>query len=48
METVRDIIGLAALSAVTYGLWILHPAAAYIGTGGIILAGLVLLRRRIG
>lgn len=45
VELIRDILGLVALSAVSYGLWLVHPAAAFIGTGSIILAGLVLLRR---
>ena len=45
VEYVRDIIGLAALAAMAYGLWLFHPAAAFVGIGGIVLAGLVLFRR---
>lgn len=46
VEYVRDIIGIAAISAIAVGLWWWHPAASLVGTGGIILAGLVLLRRK--
>ncbi len=45
VEIVRDVIAAAAISAIAAGLWWVHPAASLVGTGCLVLAGLVLLRR---
>ena len=45
VEIVRDIIGAVCVSAIAVGLWWWHPAASLVGTGLLVLAGLVLIRR---
>jgi len=42
---VRDLLWFASVAAIATGLWWLHPAAALIGTGGIVLVCLVMPRR---
>jgi len=39
----RDLTGLAAVGAIAYGAWMLHPAAGFIVGGVLVLAGVILL-----
>jgi type IV secretory pathway protease TraF len=45
VTVIRDALYLIAIGSIAVGLWWIHPAASLVGTGGIVLAGLVLLRR---
>jgi hypothetical protein len=39
--TIRSLLALAAFCLIVYGLWLLHPAAALIGTGMSIIGWLI-------
>jgi len=45
IAVLRDVLWIGSISAIATGLWWICPAASLIGTGGIILAILVLPRR---
>lgn len=39
----RDLAGLAGAGLVSYGAWLVHPAAGFITGGALLLVGVVLL-----
>ncbi len=42
----RDAIGLAAVGAISYGAWLLHPAAGFITGGALVLTGVIITARK--
>ena len=42
----RDVVGLAAVASISYGAWLLHPAAGFMTGGGLVLAGVILTARK--
>lgn len=45
---IRDLVGLAAVGAISYGAWLLHPAAGYITGGALVLTGVIAIGARAG
>lgn len=43
-ETIQSVILLCALVMIGYGLWLVEPAAMYVGVGGLLLTGVVVTR----
>ncbi|MER8754091.1 hypothetical protein NKH69_00205 [Mesorhizobium sp. M0976] len=39
----RDLVGLAAVGLISYGAWLVVPAAGYIVCGVLLLAGTILI-----
>ncbi|MER9901616.1 hypothetical protein [Mesorhizobium sp. M0130] len=39
----RDLVGLAAVALISYGAWLVVPAAGYIVGGVLLLAGTILI-----
>jgi hypothetical protein len=35
----RDVVGLCGAGSVSYGAWLLHPAAGFIVGGGLLMIG---------
>lgn len=42
----RDLAGLAAVGLISYGAWLVTPAAGFIIAGVLLLAGVILLSRK--
>lgn len=42
----RELAGIAGAASITYGAWLLHPAAGFIVGGTLVLAGVILLSIR--
>lgn len=41
----RDVVGLAGAASITYGAWLIHPAAGFIVGGFLALVGALALGR---
>lgn len=45
---VRDLAGLTAVGLISYGAWLVLPAAGFIVAGGLILTGVMLISAKGG
>lgn len=42
----RDVVGLASVCSISYGAWLIDPAAGFIVGGSLVLLGVILTARR--
>jgi len=47
-EAIQSYAVIGALCAIGYGLWLVHPSAAFIGIGSLVLLSVIMTRCVIG